>query len=144
MAMGRPFKEINWEVVEKLVECDCSGVEIASKFRITSDTFYRRFQTEYGISFQSYRGESKEAGAADLKAMLHAKALNNKAPGNTTILMFLCRCRLGMREPELLRNMAANQEQIDQTHTIMQLQHRLTELEENAEEVQNDDESETE
>jgi hypothetical protein len=129
--MARPLKEINWDVVEKLIESGCSGVEIAGKFRIQSDTFYRRFKEEYKTSFQDYRVESQEAGAADLKAMIHAKALNNKAPGNSNLLIFLARCRLGMKEPEVTHLLAANQPQIDQSHTIMQLQHRITELEAN-------------
>jgi AraC-like DNA-binding protein len=127
--MARPQKEINWEIVEKLIESGCSGVEIAGKFRIQSDTFYRRFKEEYGCSFQDYRVESQEAGLADLRAMIHAKALNNKAPGNSNLLIFLARCRLGLREPEVSHALAANQNQIDQTHTIMQLQHRIAELE---------------
>lgn len=129
--MVRPLKEINWDVVEKLMESGCSGVAIAAKFRIQSDTFYRRFKDEYECSFQDYHIHAQEAGAADLLSMLHAKALNNKAPGNAQLLMFLARCRLGMKEPELTANIATNQVQLDQTHLIMQLQHKLAELEGN-------------
>ena len=123
--MARPLKEINWDVVEKLIESGCSGVEIAGKFRIKSDTFYERFKREYEVSFQDYRVESQEAGAADLKAMLHAKALNNNAPGNSNLLIFLARTRLGMKEPEVVQTLAVNQNQIDQSHLIMQLKHEL-------------------
>lgn len=134
--MARPLKEINWDVVEKLIECGCSGVEIAAKFRIKSDTFYERFKKEYGCSFQDYRGEAQEAGLADIRSMLQAKALNNKAPGNSNLLIFLARCKLGMREPDVVHSLAANQNQIDQTHTIMQLQHRISELEGNGNQSQ--------
>lgn len=126
--MGRPLKEINWDVVEKLIESGCSGVEIAGKFRIKSDTFYERFKREYGCSFQDYRVESQEAGLADLKSMIHAKALNNKAPGNSNLLIFLARCRLGMKEPENSTALAPNQIQLDQTHRIMQLENELEQL----------------
>lgn len=126
--MARPLKEINWDVVEKLIESGCSGVEIAGKFRIKSDTFYERFKREYEVSFQDYRVESQEAGAADLKAMLHAKALNNNAPGNSNLLIFLARTRLGMKEPEVVQTLAVNQNQIDQSHLIMQLKHELAEV----------------
>jgi hypothetical protein len=127
--MARPLKEINWDVVEKLIECGCSGIQIAAKFRIQSDTFYIRFKKEYGCSFQDYRGESQEAGLADLMSMLHAKALNNKAPGNSNLLIFLARTKLGLKEPEATTSLAANQQQIDQSHEIMRLQHRIAELE---------------
>lgn len=128
--MARPLKEINWEVVEKLIEAGCSAQEIAAKFNITHDTLYLRFKDEYGGSFQDFRAKKQEGGIADIRAMIHAKALNNKAPGNITMLIFLARCRLGMREPEAVRDVAANQSHIDQTHTIMRLSHRITELEE--------------
>ncbi len=132
MGAGRPLKEINWDVVEKLIECGCSGPEIAGKFRVNSDTFYRRFQQEYGFNFQGYRVELQSAGLADLRAMLRAKALSNKAPGNATLLMFLARCELGMKEPEQSHLVATNQEKIDERHLIMQLQHENAELKANA------------
>lgn len=128
--MARPHKDINWEVVEKLIECGCPGTEIAAKFRIQAATFYRRFEEEYKVSFQNYRTDSKEAGLADLRAMIHAKAINNKAPGNSNLLIFLGRCLLGYREPEVVHHVAANQTQIDQTHTIMRLQHEISQLKE--------------
>jgi len=127
--MSGKLKDINWEYVEKLIECDCSGVEIAAKLRIRSATFYERFEKEYGIAFRNYRTEAKEGGLADLRAMIHAKALNNKAPGNSNLLIFLARCRLGMREPDIIQTVAANQPNIDQSHVIMRLEHKITELE---------------
>lgn len=130
--MARPKKDINWEVVEKLIECGCPGTEIAAKFRIQSATFYRRFEEEYGTSFQNYRTDSHEAGLADLRSMIHAKAINNKAPGNSNLLIFLAKVKLGYKEPEVAHNLAANQEQIDQSHRIMELEHELAELKANA------------
>lgn len=130
--MARPFKEINWDVVEKLIECGCPGTEIAAKFRIQAATFYRRFEEEYKVSFQNYKTDSHEAGLADLRAMIHAKAINNKAPGNSNLLIFLAKCKLGYKEPEESRNLAPNQEQLDQSHLIMNLQHKISELESNA------------
>lgn len=127
--MARPHKEINWDVVEKLIEYGSSGIEIAAKFRIQPDTLYRRFKEEYGCSFQDYKGATHEAGKADLRAMLWAKTLNNKAPGNAQLLLHMSKCILGLREPEAVSNLAANQEQIDQSHYIMQLEHKIALLE---------------
>src|SRR5580693_7619045 len=114
--MARPLKEINWDVVDKLIEAGCNGLEIAAKFRIDDDTFYNRFKREYGCSFQDYSGKAQECGKSDIRSMMHAKALNNSAPGNLTLLIFLARCRLGMKEPETAHLVAANQSQLDQSH----------------------------
>lgn len=128
--MVRPKKEINWDIVEKLIECQCSANEIAGKFRINHDTFYRRFKDEYGESYQDYQSTIQSAGLADLRAMLHAKALNNNAPGNSNILIFLAKTLLGMKESEIEIQKAPNQSDIDKDHLIMNLQNKIAQLEE--------------
>lgn len=133
---GRPLKEINWDVVEKLIECGCSGPEIAGKFKITDDTFYRRFKNAYDCDFGGYRAIAQRSGKADIRAMLYAKAINNNAPGNAGLLIFLARCELGMKEPEQVHLVAANQDQIDESQLIMQLQHENAELKANANQPQ--------
>lgn len=132
--MARPLKEINWEKVKQKMEAGCSASEIFSskEHHMTKETFYNRFKKEFGCSFQDYSTESAQCGKGDIRWMLHAKCLNNKAPGNLTALIFKARCELGMREPDLQNLLAANQSQIDQTHEIMRLQHRIAELEANA------------
>ncbi len=130
--MSRPRREINWDVVEKLLESGCNGIEIASKFGLGDDTFYRRFKEEYKQNFQDYKGIGQARGEADLRAMMQAKALNNSAPGNTHLLIFLAKTRLGMREPDPISHIAANQVQIDQSHYIMMLENQIAELKANA------------
>jgi hypothetical protein len=140
--MARPPKELNWEVIESYIQAGCkSGAAIARKFNLNKDTFYRKFREEYGCSFQDYHVESQEVGDIDLMRMIHAKALNNKAPGNATLLMFLASRRLGMKEPETVHTLAANQEQIDQSHLIMQLQHENSELRKEKARLENSEQS---
>ncbi len=95
------------------------------------DTFYDNFRVHHGCRFSDYSGPASQGGKADIRSMLYAKALNNKAPGCSQLLLFLARCELGMKEPEITHHLAANQNQLDQTHLIMQLQNRIRELEEN-------------
>jgi hypothetical protein len=127
--MARPQKEINWDVVDKLIEAGCSAREIAAKFHVNRDTFYNRFKDHHKCCFQDYHDKTAEAGLADIRSMLQAKAINNSAPGNTTLLIFLARCRLGMREPDIIQHIAPNQDKLDQSHLIMELQHKIAELE---------------
>lgn len=130
--MARPKKEINWDVVQRLAEQGNSGVAIAAKFEIQSDTFYKRFKDEFGCSFQDYHAGAQEVGKADLRAMLWAKTMNNKAPGNSQLLLFMARCVLGMKEPELTNLVAANQTEIDKDHEIMRLKFTIAQMEEHA------------
>lgn len=126
--MARPQREINWDVVRKYMECGCSGMQIAAKLRLAKDTFYNRFKKEFGKCFQDYYEEGEGVGKLDIRVMLYAKALNSKAPGNADLLKFLARCELGMREPEMTQSLATNQQQIDQSHLIMQLQYEIEQL----------------
>jgi hypothetical protein len=130
--MGRIPREINWDIVERFLESGSNGVEIADELRMCKQTFYARFEQEYGVKFQEYLTEHPGIGDAKLKRMLYEKTLNNKAPGNATLLMFMARCRLGMKEPEMVHLVAANQTQIDESQLIMQLQHENAELKANA------------
>lgn len=128
--MVRPKKEINWEVVEKLMEAKASANEISGKFRINHDTFYKRFKEEYGVSYQDYHSDAEGAGIADLKLMQHAKALNNDAPGNANLLIWLGKVRWGQKEPDITSITPANQIDIDKDHRIMQLEHENAQLRE--------------
>lgn len=130
--MARPYKEINWDVVEKLMEAGCNAKEICGKFRVDTDTFYSRFKKEFGCGFQDYSAKASEAGVADIRSMLQAKAINNSAPGNITALIFLAKCRLGMTEPDIINHLSPIQNLIDQNHLIMELQHKIAVLEANA------------
>lgn len=128
--MARPFKDIDWDLVQKFLEAGSDVSEISAKFRVQKQTFYRRFQNKYGVSFQNYYSEMKEPGLADIRLAIHSKALDNKEPGNSNLLIFLAKCRLGMREPDIIQNLSPNQFQIDQSHRIMQLEHENQELRE--------------
>ncbi len=128
--MGRTPKAVNWETVRKKIEAGCTAKEIFNSYdcQISDDAFYRRFKKEFGCNFADYVDKSSQTGTGDLKLMLHAKAMQ----GNITSLIFLARCRCGLREPDNIPLLAANQNQIDQTHLIMQLQHKISELEASA------------
>ena len=95
--MGRPKKEINWDIVEKRMEAGCSGIEIAATLRINDDTFYSRFKEQYGKSFQDYSGSFYSAGDANLRFTQFAKAMS----GNIPMLTLLGRERLSQGKDEV-------------------------------------------
>lgn len=97
--MARPKKEINWEIVEKRMEAGCSGVEIASTLRIDSDTFFRRFQEQYGKRFADSSADFYSAGDANIKFTQYMKAL----AGNNNMLMLLGKERLNQGKEEEIK-----------------------------------------
>jgi len=132
--MARPLKPINWDIVKKKIEAGCTAKEIFNTYdcQVSEDTFYRRFQEEFGCSFADYETITSSNGMGDLKLTLHAKAMQ----GNITALIFLATRRIGMKEPESSTALSNAQTYIDQSHLIMQLQHRISELEANANQPQ--------
>ncbi|CAB4133884.1 hypothetical protein UFOVP264_54 [uncultured Caudovirales phage] len=127
-------KEINWEMVELYVKSGCSQTKIAESLFIDCDTLRARVKQKYGIDYSVFSASLRSEGDMLIEAQQFQKAMKGYWPA----LQWLGKVRLGQREPEMLNQLATNQASIDQTHEIMRLQHRIAELEANA------DKSETE
>lgn len=96
--MSRPEIPINWEKVDELLMCGCPGTEIAAFFGIHENTFYHRVEQKYGCGFSEYSAKKKATGQALLRLQQHQQALGLTKKGNTTMLIFLGKQRLGQRE----------------------------------------------
>lgn len=96
--MARPEKPIDWNVVDKMIEAQCSGKEIAGYFNICDETFYERFKKEHDVYFSSYLGTKSQCGKGLLKLAQYNKALNASAAGNTQMLIWLGKNILGQKE----------------------------------------------
>jgi hypothetical protein len=68
--------------------------------------------------------------------MIEAKQHDKAMKGYWPALLWLGKVRLGQREPEMIQQLANNQQQIDQSHRIMELEHQLAELKANADKPQ--------
>lgn len=93
----RPQKPIDWELVDELLEAGCLGTEIAPYFDMHHETFYRRVQEKYGISFTEYSSEKRSIGDSLIRKVQFDKAVKDK---DTSMLIFLGKVRLEQREPE--------------------------------------------
>ena len=120
--MARPLKEINWDIVEKRIEAGCTAREIAASCKIDMDTFYDRFKLEYGKSFSDYSADLYSVGDANLKFTQYVKAI----AGNIPMLHLLGRERLDQGKND--DPISPRQDQIDQSHLLMQLQNEIVEL----------------
>lgn len=122
--MARPKKPINWDIVEKRMEAGNSAREIAKHLRIDINTFYDRFKEEFECGFADYYDGMPQCGNADIVFTQHMKALS----GNVQMLIYLGKVKCEQKEPETTMTLAANQNQLDQSHRIMELEHQLEEL----------------
>lgn len=92
---GRPLIKIDWNLVDQLIEADCSGVEIAACFDIHYDTFYDRFKELYGIPFSEARPRKEPQG----KAMIKLTQYKLAKQGNIQMLTLLGKERCGQGKP---------------------------------------------
>lgn len=92
---GRPVIEIDWKVVNNLLQADCSGVEVAAYIGVHHDTLYDRVREEFGIIFSEYSAKFKAKGDSLLRVKQLESALQDK---NTTMLVWLGKQRLGQKD----------------------------------------------
>lgn len=122
--MGNYKKEINWDMVELYLKAGCSQVKIAECFHVHRDTLRERAEEKYGKEWSAFSASLHSEGEALIEAAQYQKAMKGYWPA----LQWLGKVRLGQREPESTLLVAANQQHIDQSHRIMELEHEIAEL----------------
>ncbi len=96
--MARPEAEIDWEKVDELLISGCLGTELASFFGVHPNTFYRRVEDYYNVSFSEYSQQKRSTGEALLRHHQFQKALGITKKGDNTLLIWLGKNRLGQKE----------------------------------------------
>ena len=91
---GRPKAKIDWGIVDRMLEADCEGTEVAAYLGIDPETLYRRCQAEKNVGFSEYLRQKKARGDVQLKVKQHAAALK----GDKTMMVWMGKQRLGQRD----------------------------------------------
>ena len=65
--MGRPKKEIDWNIVKGLCRIHCTQLEIASVIDISEDTLVRRIKSKYKMTFAEYYKKNSSKGKISLR-----------------------------------------------------------------------------
>ena len=73
--VGRPAAKIDWDLVDKLLEADLLGTEIASHLGVAAITLYRHCEEEKKVNFDAYRREKVAKGDGKIKIAQYALAL---------------------------------------------------------------------
>lgn len=87
---------IDWKIVESLIQCQCTGAQIAAHFGLHPETLYDRVKKEFGIHYTDYSYKFKEKGLNSLKAKQYQKAMT----GDNVMLVWLGKNLLGQRDSE--------------------------------------------
>jgi len=92
--MGRNLIKIDWEEVKRLLVAGCSGVQIAGSLGFSHETLYERCLTDLGKTFTLFSSENRLKG----DNFLRSKQMQVAGKGNTTMLVWLGKQRLGQRD----------------------------------------------
>jgi hypothetical protein len=93
--MARPETPIDWHRVDELLEAGSPGTEIAGYFGVHPNTFYRRIEDKYSVSFSEYSAQKKSRGDALIREAQLKKAIKKL---DNTMLIWLGKQRLGQKE----------------------------------------------
>ena len=69
---GHPPTEIDWDTVDKQLQAQCNGTEIASLLGIHADTLYRACERDKKIGFAAYSKQKKAEGRELIKLKQYA------------------------------------------------------------------------
>jgi hypothetical protein len=94
----RPLKNIDWDLVDRLLEAGNDGIKIAGYFGVHHDTFYNRFKEKHGVGFTEYCQRQHSKGEALILLAQYAKAIGATKKGDTALLTYLGKVRLKQRE----------------------------------------------
>lgn len=117
--MSRPEVTIDWKKVDELMIAGCLGTEVAAYFGIHPNTFYRRVEEHFDMSFSDYSSEKKSHGESLIRAAQYAKALGLSDKGDNTLLIWLGKNRLGQRDADKIVVQKHDEEKLDQATTLV-------------------------
>lgn len=89
--------EIDWNIVDRMLEAGCLGTEIAGELNCSTDTLYNRCVQEKGCLFSDYSRQKKYRGDGKLRIKQYSQAIK----GDRGMLIWLGKQRLSQRENPL-------------------------------------------
>jgi len=91
---GRPKAKIDWKMVDKYLQAQCTGVGIASLMGIAYVTLARSCEEIHKVNFEEYSRLKKAEG----QELLRATMFKNAMGGDKALQIWLSKQYLGMRE----------------------------------------------
>ena len=119
-------KQIDWDKLDLYLKAGCTQDNICKSFMIDHKTLNSRIKEKHGIDYSEYSHSLRSMGQMLIEATQLKKALE----GNVTMLVWLGKIRCNQKEPDNIVLVPPQQNDIDKDHLIMQLQHKLAQIEE--------------
>ena len=94
--VGKPHKNIDWDMFEQLCAIQCTQSEIASMLKINRDTLRDRAVEKYGEDYSAINKKYSESGKCSLRR--NQFVLSKK---NASMAIWLGKVWLGQKDPAL-------------------------------------------
>lgn len=92
--VGRPKVVVDWKTVDMYLKAACTGTGIADMLGISANTLYRACERDNKMGFDAYSQQKRETG----EDMLRAKQFDKAMKGDTPMLVWLGKQRLGQKD----------------------------------------------
>lgn len=96
--VGRPQVIVDWEIAEELARIHCTKDEMAAVLKITTELLDTDCQRKFKIPFAQWYQKFSSQG----KMSLRRKMFEVAHSGNVTMLVWLSKQHLGMKEPAVV------------------------------------------
>lgn len=83
--MGRKKIDIDWGIVNNMLENFCEGTEVAAALGISFDTLDRRIKDKFSVDFAYYKAQKRAVGKSGLRQL----QLKSAKEGNVTMQIWL-------------------------------------------------------
>lgn len=88
---------IDWDIVDALLEAGCDGVHVAAYFGVHPDTLYNRCKEENNTDFSTYKAEKRAKGDLKLFVAQFDAAVKEK---DRAMMIWLGKQRLGQKDKQ--------------------------------------------
>ena len=99
--MGKPKKQVDFELVDKLLEIQCTQREVLSVIGVSKDTLKARIRENFDMSWNDYAEDKRRVGKTSLRRAQFQKAVES---GNATMLIWLGKQMLGQSDKQEIEN----------------------------------------
>jgi hypothetical protein len=111
-SVGRPKKEMNWEVLDSILQFGASLLDCSELCEMSEDSIQRKIKEKHEMTFSEYRDKKMSR----MRVKLLRKQYEGAMAGNTALLIWLGKQYLGQSDKNESKN--------DESHTI-QLKYSL-------------------
>lgn len=114
---GRHPMTLDWERINELLKCGCSGRQIAGHLGINPATIYDHSMMDHGIPFSQYSEQFYAKGESLLKEKQFNKAMGIDKDGDNMMLVWLGKNTL--KQSDSPTQDAIQQQHVDKFDKIM-------------------------